>query len=293
MKLHDQALRKQADERRRTERKQRHLQDDLRYALKKLPDPLDISLSYEAAVPIIEHLPEYKALDDEGRRAAFAKFVKRQKARTFHILGIMFSKHSINRSGFASIQKMVGLPQVADVGSPFASLIEIKNGNVNGIGIVSVSGNVNGIGTVTENATGIENVICTEDAKNMRGIVEVPDIIVMTMRVMAIVEITDEKEKGRRTKKTKNGTTDNPDIIVKKNVKALDPTLGMEEENGKTHLIARRALPSGRDMRKSYLRIRISEDKERNLLKRVKYRGCFLWSLHLNHIRILSIAKIV
>jgi pre-mRNA-processing factor 40 len=28
-----------------------------------------------------EHLPEFKALDDEGRRAAFAKFVKRQKVR--------------------------------------------------------------------------------------------------------------------------------------------------------------------------------------------------------------------
>jgi hypothetical protein len=41
------ALKKQADEKRRAERKQRHLQDDLRYALKKLPEPLDISLSYE------------------------------------------------------------------------------------------------------------------------------------------------------------------------------------------------------------------------------------------------------
>jgi hypothetical protein len=41
------ALKKQADEKRRAERKQRHLQDDLRYALKKLPEPLDINLSYE------------------------------------------------------------------------------------------------------------------------------------------------------------------------------------------------------------------------------------------------------
>ena len=30
-------------------------------------------------VPLIENLPEFKALEDEGRRAAFAKFVKRQK----------------------------------------------------------------------------------------------------------------------------------------------------------------------------------------------------------------------
>ncbi|KAG6902600.1 hypothetical protein C0995_014607 [Termitomyces sp. Mi166 len=80
--LHDAALKKQADEKRRTERKQRHLQDDLRYAMKKLPEPLDVTLSYEEVVPLIQHLPEYVALeDDEGRRAAFAKFVKRQKER--------------------------------------------------------------------------------------------------------------------------------------------------------------------------------------------------------------------
>ncbi|KAH9479534.1 Pre-mRNA-processing protein prp40 [Psilocybe cubensis] len=80
--LHDVALKKQADEKRRYERRQRHLQDDLRYAMKKLPEPLDISLKYEDIVPLIENLPEYKALEDEeGRRAAFAKYVKRQKER--------------------------------------------------------------------------------------------------------------------------------------------------------------------------------------------------------------------
>ncbi|KAH6916046.1 pre-mRNA-processing protein prp40 [Coprinopsis sp. MPI-PUGE-AT-0042] len=80
--LHDAALKKQADEKRRQERKMRHLQDDLRYAMKKLSEPLDISLSYEEVVPLIENLPEYKALDDdEGRRAAFTKYVKRQKEK--------------------------------------------------------------------------------------------------------------------------------------------------------------------------------------------------------------------
>ncbi|PPR00511.1 hypothetical protein CVT26_009897 [Gymnopilus dilepis] len=79
--LHDAAVKKEADERRRYERKQRHLQDDLRYAMKKLPEPIDINLKYEEIVPLIEHLPEYKALEDEGRRAAFAKYVKRQKER--------------------------------------------------------------------------------------------------------------------------------------------------------------------------------------------------------------------
>jgi hypothetical protein len=51
--LHQQALKNQADEKRRTERKQRHLQDDLRYALKKLSAPLDISLSYDAVCDFI------------------------------------------------------------------------------------------------------------------------------------------------------------------------------------------------------------------------------------------------
>ncbi|KAG5652053.1 hypothetical protein H0H81_006473 [Sphagnurus paluster] len=80
--LHNVALKKKADEKRRAERRQRHLQDDLRYALKKLPEPLDIALPYEEIVPLIQHLPEYIAIEDEeGRRAAFAKYVKRAKER--------------------------------------------------------------------------------------------------------------------------------------------------------------------------------------------------------------------
>ncbi|KXN90711.1 Pre-mRNA-processing protein prp40 [Leucoagaricus sp. SymC.cos] len=80
--LKDTASKRRADEKRRAERKQRHLQDDLRYAMKKLPEPINITLSYEEIVPLIESLPEYKALEDEeGRRAAFAKYVKRQKER--------------------------------------------------------------------------------------------------------------------------------------------------------------------------------------------------------------------
>lgn len=45
--LKDTALKRRAEEKRRAERKQRHLQDDLRYAMKKLPEPIDITLSYE------------------------------------------------------------------------------------------------------------------------------------------------------------------------------------------------------------------------------------------------------
>ncbi|KAF8637609.1 hypothetical protein AX17_002678 [Amanita inopinata Kibby_2008] len=80
--LHDAAVKKQADEKRRAERKQRHLQDDLRYAFRKVPEPLDITLPYEEIIPSIENLAEYKALEDEeGRRTAWAKYVKRQKEK--------------------------------------------------------------------------------------------------------------------------------------------------------------------------------------------------------------------
>ncbi|KAF9511238.1 hypothetical protein BS47DRAFT_1377241 [Hydnum rufescens UP504] len=68
------------EERRRAERRQRHLQDDLRYALKKVP-AIDVNGSYEDAVPHMEGLEEYAKLDDEGRRIAFSKFIKRQKEK--------------------------------------------------------------------------------------------------------------------------------------------------------------------------------------------------------------------
>jgi len=45
--LHEKVSKQAADEKRRGERKLRHLQDDLRYALKKLPEPLDVNISYE------------------------------------------------------------------------------------------------------------------------------------------------------------------------------------------------------------------------------------------------------
>lgn len=45
--MHEEALKRQADERRRAERKLRHMQDDLRYAMKKLADPIDVNMAYE------------------------------------------------------------------------------------------------------------------------------------------------------------------------------------------------------------------------------------------------------
>lgn len=45
--LHAQALKQRTDEKRRAERRIRHLQDDLRYALKKVPESFDYNMSYE------------------------------------------------------------------------------------------------------------------------------------------------------------------------------------------------------------------------------------------------------
>ncbi len=47
MQLHEQILKQQSDEKRRAERRARHMQDDLRYAIKKLPEPFDINLGYD------------------------------------------------------------------------------------------------------------------------------------------------------------------------------------------------------------------------------------------------------
>ena len=48
--LHEKDLKHATDEKRRAERKPRHLQDDLRYALKKLLEPPDVNLPYEVRI---------------------------------------------------------------------------------------------------------------------------------------------------------------------------------------------------------------------------------------------------
>ncbi|CAK5268561.1 unnamed protein product [Mycena citricolor] len=79
--LVDAASKKRADEKRRAERRLRHLQDDLRYALKKLSIPSDVT-DYEAALPLMQDLPEFKALEDEdARKATWLKFYKRHKEK--------------------------------------------------------------------------------------------------------------------------------------------------------------------------------------------------------------------
>ena len=61
-------------EKRRAERKQRHLQDDLRYALKKIPELHDANMSYEE-VSVITcarsclGLPSFTGSSPHGRTA--------------------------------------------------------------------------------------------------------------------------------------------------------------------------------------------------------------------------------
>jgi pre-mRNA-processing factor 40 len=69
MQLHEQILKQQADEKRRAERRARHMQDDLRYAMKKLPDPLDINLGYEE-VRVFRNVGIIQANGDVGRIAS-------------------------------------------------------------------------------------------------------------------------------------------------------------------------------------------------------------------------------
>ena len=65
MQLHEQILKQQADEKRRAERRARHMQDDLRYAFKKLPEPLDINFDYEE-VQVFRNVRKMLANGDIG-----------------------------------------------------------------------------------------------------------------------------------------------------------------------------------------------------------------------------------
>ncbi|GAA5940174.1 uncharacterized protein JCM15063_001728 [Sporobolomyces koalae] len=82
-KLQYRAIRAAKEERRRAEKKLRIMIDDLRYAYKKLDPPVDLEATYEEVLPRIHETPEFVALDndDEARKTAFSKFIKRQKEK--------------------------------------------------------------------------------------------------------------------------------------------------------------------------------------------------------------------
>jgi hypothetical protein len=104
----------------------------------------------------MENLPEYKLIaDDDGRRAAFAKFIKRQK------VGRSLRKYApLIKDTFRNVYerqhlKMEVLQPVASARTLHKSTKRIKNGSV----IVTATATV--IGNVTANGNGNGNAIRT------------------------------------------------------------------------------------------------------------------------------------
>lgn len=81
--IHERLVRLAADEERRAERARRHRIEDLRDALRKVR-AIEADMAYDAALPHMQELAEFKAVaDEDDRKAAFEKHVKRlrDKAR--------------------------------------------------------------------------------------------------------------------------------------------------------------------------------------------------------------------
>ncbi|KAH0582785.1 hypothetical protein H2248_010696 [Termitomyces sp. 'cryptogamus'] len=213
--LHAAALKKQSEEKRRAERKQRHLQDDLRYALKKLPEPLDINMAFEEVVPLIQHLPEYIAVDDdEGRRAAFAKFVKRQKVSRLSILALFLSRGCRNVNGrrhpkmgppqqAASARSLCANTEIAiGTGTETGANVSVKRTGTGNLIIVIVKGSEIVEKTMTESRIMIAN----HEERNTTGMMSmttarretmVGAIVTKTMiRSTGIIETTTEGRTG-------------------------------------------------------------------------------------------------
>lgn len=71
-----------SDDRHSRERRIRRAQDDLRYVMKHLDPPIDISDTWEMVEPRISNTTEYKALPDENtRKIAFEKHIRRLRER--------------------------------------------------------------------------------------------------------------------------------------------------------------------------------------------------------------------
>ncbi|KAL1410940.1 U1 snRNP protein [Vanrija albida] len=71
-----------ADEQRRAERKRRHRIEDLRDAMRKVQRHIEADTTYEAALPHIQELQEFKDIpEEEDRKAAFEKFTRRLREK--------------------------------------------------------------------------------------------------------------------------------------------------------------------------------------------------------------------
>lgn len=80
-RLVQKALQRAEDDKANAEVRQRKAEDKLRGVLKELEPPVRVDDTYEDIQPKIEDTREYKALDDEGRRNAFSRHIRRLQDR--------------------------------------------------------------------------------------------------------------------------------------------------------------------------------------------------------------------
>ena len=173
LQLHDQAVKKQQDEKRRYERKQRHLQDDLRYALKKLPDPIDISMSYDA-VRLTSYLymflfNPYNPTNISRLFPSLNIWQSTRPLRTKKVVVLpLLSLRRDKKSAFGKPhQKTAHLPQAGNARNLPVTLTGIVNANAS----VSETGTESAIVTRTATRDGTTNVIETVSATGIVVIV--------------------------------------------------------------------------------------------------------------------------
>lgn len=111
------------------------------------------------AVPLIEHLTEFKALEEEGRRAAFSKYIKRQKVITYTSIrsNDLFSSFCRNASANESLLKMVGQRPAENA----KNQARIKTSNAIIIRTATMIGNVIANMTETKRRVGLPNTTAT------------------------------------------------------------------------------------------------------------------------------------
>lgn len=80
-RLQDKIKKRNEEEQHTADRQRRRTIDALRSRIKHLEPPIKLDDTYEQVQSRLEKFDEYKALDDEGRQAAFEKHVKRLKEK--------------------------------------------------------------------------------------------------------------------------------------------------------------------------------------------------------------------
>ena len=80
-RLQDKVKKRDEEEKHAADRHRRRAIDALRSRIKHLEPPVRITDTWEVVRPLVEKSEEYRALDDEGRQAAFDKVIKRLKEK--------------------------------------------------------------------------------------------------------------------------------------------------------------------------------------------------------------------